>query len=639
MRLLNFHSSYVRRGESGAVAISFVIISSLVLLCIVIGLDTGRLFLEQRRLQTVADNAAMEAVARSGSGGGGDAGALAQLAEESAARNGFVVGDRRSLQVERGSVSQQDGLRVFAADAEGGAVRVVARHEVRTSLLANLAALMPGSEVPAWTPLRAEAVASRGAFAAFSAGTRLLGLDTESSPLLGPLLGGLLGTHLDLDVLSPGGLLDVGLSLLELVEGMALVGVDLTAVGLDGVLQAGVTVAELLDVSVAVLQQRVESGELGSADLALLRDLQSAARNGSAELQQISLEQLLRLRNAEGEVPRGALDVDLRLGDLLGVALMAANRGNGLSLELGAGRVLNSLGSQADNIDSMGLVVRLGIIEPPQIAIGPAGRLQVPEGDRHWKTEVTSPQLSLVVGARLNLVLAELDLGLRVDAGSGKAVLESLQMGADGQQQASLLAKPALAAVHLGSLQSLQAPFYAGGSLDAAGIESAPIEPIAVRLLGSESTGSLAAVTIAASSVAGQGGDMVVRESDPQALFEGPPWPASPTTVTGASGDALGGLISSLLGNLDIRIHLLGGDKQGSCGLLGLGCVLDWVVNEVVLGVLNPVVNLLSALLTPLVTALGNLVIDPLLRLLGVQLGSMELQVLDVQMTEVELVL
>ncbi len=625
-----------QRGVFGLMAAGLML---LMVISVALALDTGRLFLEQRRLQTVADNAAMEAVARSGSGGGGDAGALAQLAEESAARNGFVVGDRRSLQVERGSVSQQDGLRVFAADAEGGAVRVVARHEVRTSLLANLAALVPGSEVPAWTPLRAEAVASRGAFAAFSAGARLLGLDTESSPLLGPLLDGLLGTHLDLDVLSPGGLLDVGLSLLELVEGMALVGVDLVAVGLDGVLQAGVTVAELLDVSVAVLQQRVESGELGSADLALLRDLQSAARNGSAELQQISLEQLLRLRNAEGEVPRGALDVDLRLGDLLGVALMAANRGNGLSLQLEAGRVLNSLGSQADNIDSMGLVVRLGIIEPPQIAIGPAGRLQVPEGDRHWKTEVTSAQLSLVVGASLNLGLAALDLGLRVDAGSGKAVLESLQMGADGQQQANLLAKPALAAVHLGSLQSLQAPFYAGGSLDAAGIESAPIEPIAVRLLGSESTGSLAAVTIAASSVAGQGGDMVVRESDPQALFEGPPWPASPTTVTGASGDALGGLISSLLRNLEIRIHLLGSDKQGSCGLLGLGCVLDWVVNEVVLGVLNPVLNLLSALLTPLVTALGNLVIDPLLRLLGVQLGSMELQVLDVQMTEVELVL
>lgn len=632
--------SYTRRRQSGAFALSFILVVTLLLLCVVVALDTGRLFLEQRRLQTVADSAAMEAVARSGLGAGGQQAASLQLfAEESATRNGFAPGQWRTLRVERGRVFQQDGLRVFSAADAGDALRVVAEHEVRTSLLANLAALVPGSEISPRTRLRAEAVARRGAFGAFSAGTRLLGLNTESSPLLGPLLSGLLGTQLDLDLLSPAGLLDTRLSLLELVEGVAVAGVELTAVGLDGVLQAGVTVAELLEISLEILQQREGSGEPSAADLALLSDLQSAARNSSTELQQISLEQLLRLRDEQGSVPDGALDARLRLGDLLGVALLAANREKGLSLNIATGQIEESLeGEEVDKLSLLDLVVHLGVIEPPQIAIGPPGRLAEPDGNQAWKTEVMSPQLSLMVGAKLNIGLAELDLGLRVDAGSGKAALESIRLAEEGTQRASVLAKPALAAVHLGSLQSLSAPFQAD-SLSGSDLRNAAIDPVALRLLGSEETGSLAAVTIAASSVAAQSGDLVVRDSDPRVVFEGPPWPAPPVTVTGAAGESLGGLLGSLLRNLDINVYLLGGDKKGGCGLLGLGCLLDWIVNEVVLAVLDPLLKLLALLLEPLLTALGTVLIDPLLGLLGIELGSMEVQMLDVQLTEVELVL
>ena len=77
-----------RRTQQGAALIMTAGFMLLAVLCLALEVDTGRLYVEKRKLQRVADMAAIEAMARDGACNTGTA---ATYATESAARNSFVV--------------------------------------------------------------------------------------------------------------------------------------------------------------------------------------------------------------------------------------------------------------------------------------------------------------------------------------------------------------------------------------------------------------------------------------------------------------------------------------------------------------------------------------------------------------------
>jgi uncharacterized membrane protein len=105
-------------------------------------IDSGRLYLEQRKLQRVADTAALEAVTRDGNCLSG-ASATA-YATQSATRNGFTVNADNTLTVSCGTVQiGADHLRAFSADPKkSAAVQVIATRTVATSFAAGIGAAL-----------------------------------------------------------------------------------------------------------------------------------------------------------------------------------------------------------------------------------------------------------------------------------------------------------------------------------------------------------------------------------------------------------------------------------------------------------------------------------------------------------------
>lgn len=616
-----------RHRQGGAIAILAAILLPVAILFLVLAIDSGRLYVQQRALQRVADAAALSAAARGGVCapiGQQDDAAVQSLARQAAEKNGFDIDADRTLTARLGGVRVVNGLREFDPDSEANdTVEVVVTHRVPTSIIANLARLIPGSEISDTIVLRAEAVARRNVptTAALSAGTGLLRLNTNSSPLLQPLLKGALGSQVDLSLVAYDGIARTGISLLELAKGLMLAGVNLALGTIEEVLDARVTVLDLVRGSIEALKLKGD-GENVRASLDLLNAL--AAVGIGVDVPEIRLGDILEVDTPDHAPRDHALNVDLDLIDLVGAAILAANQRNAISLRLDSGALLDQLAVKqgSDTHKPKALKLELYIIEPPRIKIGPAGPLVPPQGDQHWRTEVQSAQVRLNVGTELNLLgLLEVDLGLAVTAAGGKAALEKIDCGIGSEAVVHVLAKPALASIALGSFESLENP-------------NSPVRPAAVRLLESGHS-SLLTVNISANSVASDGGSWAIRPGENPLEFRGP-FPAESQRVTGESGKMLGGLLRSLTDTLEIRICLL---SSGDCDLAklqqcrGLGCLLNKLLNlvlEIVVGLLQ----VLSDVLAPLLELLGAAVLDPLLKLLGIELGSVDVSVLGVDISD-----
>ena len=330
-------------------------------------IDSGRLYLEQRKLQKLADTAALESISRLASGNCALDTALAQVyAVENAASYGFVAGAGRSLSSSCVSVSIIDGLRVPVADAANGrAVRVVTSSQVPASIVVRTGGLFGLSDSDS-VSLQAVAVAEKDSdpLTVFSVGAQLL--DLNANGLLPRLLtaagvnvSGL--TVLDSQGLAntqitPAGLLqalgvNVGVNQLKALtpEGLAnLVDTQVGALGIQRLLDVSANLAnhnQALAADIRALGARLANSQLNNATVNLLATEQ---RPG-----------LLKLATGSGQALGSALDARLTLGDVLSTGLMTAVQGRGLLM---------------DQLNLLGLVkVELGIIEPPSIGIGPLG--------------------------------------------------------------------------------------------------------------------------------------------------------------------------------------------------------------------------------------------------------------------------
>jgi uncharacterized membrane protein len=334
--------------QRGAIGLMAALTLGLAMMFMLLVVDSGRLYLEQRKLQRVADVAALEAVTRDGD-------CLASLtaakySKESASRNGFTVADGTTLSTSCGVLKTgADNLRSFTVDAsKKDAIRVVATRVVPTSIAAGIGALFSSGPTSLNTQLTATAVSAPAVLpplAMLTIGSTLLVVDSTKSAALNLLLGKMLGGKLDLSLAGWQGLVDTNINLLSYLNQLA-IDAHVSAGTYTELLNTSIGLNQLLDTAITVL---TAGGTTTSLAVSGLTDLKAAA--GSTSL---VLGQLLQLQTA---TPSSALNTNLQVFQLVEAFVQLANSKNGIvaSIPLNIPALVN--GS-----------VQVKVIEPPQLS-------------------------------------------------------------------------------------------------------------------------------------------------------------------------------------------------------------------------------------------------------------------------------
>lgn len=356
-----------QRGAIGLMAAGTLAVAMVFML---LAVDSGRLYLEKRRLQSIADTAALEAAGRGGlctpSNTAND------YAKENAARNGFTVvaGDNsRGLAVTCGTLpTNASNIRVFVADAtKNDAIRVVATRSVMTSLANGIWNMFSGAPVAAQTILSATAVAAAAPpVAQLTIRSSLASVNSANSPLLNLVIGNLLGGSLSLTAAGWNGLLTTNLNLLSYLDQLA-IDLKIKAGDYDALLSTAVSARQLLDAAVTILQK---NGAVASAVINDLITVKAIAPN----TQLLKVGDLLKVATG---TPAAALNTSVQLFQLLETVA-----------QLSSSKSAVSAAAQV-NIPLVGTVsIQTKVIEPPQMsAIGnplkaKAGLLNNPRTDQ-----------------------------------------------------------------------------------------------------------------------------------------------------------------------------------------------------------------------------------------------------------------
>lgn len=409
----------VHQGGAFSILTAFTLVALLLFLALV--LDSGRLYMEQRHLQKIADMAALEAVARLEHGDCAAEPAKAiEYAASNAERHGYPKESGESMLTQCASVTtEEDGIRTVTADSNGRAVNVTVTKNVRGSLIAQLLGHLPTVD------LKAEATGERETpTASFSVGAQLLRLDDNR--LLGQLLKtvGLRAEHLavlDSDGLvsarvTPSGLLEalgvkVGIHELKALSPQGLVDLVNTKVGLLGI-------DELIGLSAQVVSDSVLQAELnllrqGILNSPILKDI---------DLQLFGTETepgLLRLASSPDGTLGAALDTAVNLGELLGASILIGVQQH---------QEHEDRGLLVDGLDVLGLAkVELGIVEPPSIGIGPVGTKAYNAQVRLYAGVDTNKLLGGILAWLTDTILGtRVNLPIWIDVVSGEGTLDAI---------------------------------------------------------------------------------------------------------------------------------------------------------------------------------------------------------------------
>jgi Flp pilus assembly protein TadG len=303
-----------RHSQQGAVLIMTAGFMLLAVLCLALVVDTGRLYVEKRKLQRVADMAAIEAMARDGACNTGTA---LTFATQSAARNDFTVGGTNTLTLTCGQVSTVGGLRTVAATPFGGvdnAIQVVAARQVAASMIA-------GGIFGGKISLSAAAVATKGVpLASLALRTTLATVDSTRGALLNSVMGGLLGGAVNVSALGWNGLIGTQLSLFDFLDQLK-VNLGLSAGGYTEVLSQNLTVGQIIDATSTVLGR---DGNTAASTLTALSALKVGALINPVTVQ---LANIIKLQTATSYA--GA-DLGVNVFDLIQGSVQLANGTNAL---------------------------------------------------------------------------------------------------------------------------------------------------------------------------------------------------------------------------------------------------------------------------------------------------------------------
>lgn len=383
---LQFRGPARQRGAIGLMAAGTLALALGFMLLVI---DSGRLYLEQRKLQRVADTAALEAVTRDGNCLSGAS--ATTYATQSATRNGFTVDADNTLTASCGTLQiGADHLRAFSADPKkSAAIQVIATRTVTTSVAAGIGALLSGGPASLTTRLSATAVAAEPkiTLAQLSIRSTLLGVDSAQSSLLNPLFSTLLGGNVNLTVGGWDGLVKTDINLLKFMDQLAIeLGVSAgnytTLLNTQGnvtqFIKAAATVASLDGATVTVTTA--------------LANLQVAATSASP----IKLGDLLQLQTG---TQAAGLDATVQLFQLIQGFVQLANKNSAVTAVL----PVNVLGLA-------GVTTRIKVIQPPQFsAVGdPALAKAAPLGVN--RIYVRTAQVRILVSVDLSVINAVLQL-------------------------------------------------------------------------------------------------------------------------------------------------------------------------------------------------------------------------------------
>lgn len=383
---LQFRGPARQRGAIGLMAAGTLALALGFMLLVI---DSGRLYLEQRKLQRVADTAALEAVTRDGNCSSG-ASATA-YATQSATRNGFTVNADNTLTVSCGTLQiGADHLRAFSADPKkSAAVQVIATRTVATSVAAGIGALLSGGPASLTTRLSATAVAAEPkiSLAQLSIRSTLLGVDSSQSSLLNPLFSTLLGGNVNLTVGGWDGLVKTDINLLKFMDQLA-IELGVSAGNYTTLLNTQGNVTQFIKAAATVVNLNGATATVTTA----LANLQVAATSASP----IKLGDLLQLQTG---TQAAGLDATVQLFQLIQGFVQLANKNSAVTAVL----PVNVLGLA-------GVTTRIKVIQPPQFsAVGdPALAKAAPLGVN--RIYVRTAQVRILVSVDLSVINAVLQL-------------------------------------------------------------------------------------------------------------------------------------------------------------------------------------------------------------------------------------
>lgn len=612
------------RAQNGSVLLQFALVA-LVLLGILGTVQVGYMYSAKRDLQRIADIAALES-----------ANAIqlatscveATLAAKTSIESQWPLGVNASTDtgsmVECGHWSRMEG---FSATSPFNATRI--------TLSGESLQLLPFSGRRTISATSTAAIAGTPV-AAFSAGSGVARLDGGA---LNSLLGMLLGTSIDLSLADYEGLANTNVNLLHIMDALRINAGNFselldTEISLRELLNASIQVAENLPdratASIAVAALRSLLVLPASVDLAntSIHVAKSSGRNGLLEL------------GIYQDSPATALNADVSVLNLVKTALQIANADSAAALQTSLDLGLLAKATLAAKV-----------IEPPVIAVGPAGT----DGAGQFITTAHTGQVRLNLNLQvvnslnasgnlldINLLLLRLRVALPtnksaihlpiyLETASGDARLKEISCHQYGPNvhRASIEAKPGIASLLLGrapdAMTNTSAP-WTSLSKDYFNLLDLNVK---ATLLGDLITVVEAPIKLSARL------DLDTTNAQNAPAYQQLDFRYSTETArseqdlvkTAGTRNQLGSYLGNAFNQNLLQFRL---DTSG-LSLLGirldyLSSILDGLVNSLS-AIVSALMPLLSALLAPVFTLLDAL-LGPLLGALGLQVGYADVELL-----------
>ncbi|WP_052420944.1 TadG family pilus assembly protein [Paraburkholderia ferrariae] len=539
-------------------------------------LDIANLYLVRRSMQNVADLAALAAVQQMDN----QCQQPLATATANAASNGFTVSSTNTLAVTCGrwGSSGSAGGMTFVPNGETPLNGVI----VTVSKLVPYFFLGPARTVQATSTAKATVIGS------FSLATSLAQVN-----LLNGLLSSLLGTSVNLSLVSWNGIANANITLGQLAA------VATSAGTVKGLLNTNVSVSGLAQLMINALQS---GGSVVSTDVAAsIAGLQAIVSASALSNVQIPVGQtgsaagLLSVGLADAE---SAANVSLNALQALTVAAEIAQQGKSpvqVNLSLANLPVVSSLLPTSAELS-------VNVLSPPSIAIGEAGLN--PNQPSQWLTYTHNAQVTVQLSLGLSVLgLASVNVPLYVEAAPATAWLKSAQCAATAAQSSSVVGvQTGIANLCLGAPP---ATAYQIANNQCNGSNPAPIAMLSVPVVGSVQIDANLWVPLM-NGQSGQAHNELTFDGNGN-LLGNTQYDSSGASVSTNVGDALGTALSTMSTQLNS-----GNGLSIDASLLGLNLNLN--LGSAVGGLIFPV-------LSPLLSAIDTVLLGPLLQLLGVQPG------------------
>ncbi|MFK3972417.1 TadG family pilus assembly protein [Pseudomonas sp. NPDC087358] len=378
-----------RDRQRGAIGLLAALTMALALLCTLVVVDSGRLFMEKRTLQRVADMAALEAASLNGNCAG--ASSASAYAIQSATRNGFTVSDdTRTLTTRCGTLTTgADSRRSFVSDAsKSDAIQVVVGHSVARSIAAGIGAMFESTASPADIQLSAVAVATPPLppLAQLTINSTLATVDSTQAGLLNALWGGLLGGTLNISAVGWNGLANANINLLGYLDQLA-IDVNAKAGDYTSLLTTHISIKQLLVTAATVLPQGSPAVQAAIGSLLAVSTIASGTT--------IKLQDLLNLQTG---LPSAGLNTNLNVFGLVQGFVQVANSNSAVYATVPA----NILGL-------VGLSTKVKIVEPSQLSAAGDPRLATANSSDPNQIYVRTAQVRTLTTVDLSSLTPVLD--------------------------------------------------------------------------------------------------------------------------------------------------------------------------------------------------------------------------------------